>query len=179
MKNKLLFLCLLMLFIHGCKKHNTTYTIQSRTIMNKYWARIEQLFIDGNGSHGIILGEHFPDIGLASDNIAHLGIRTEGENDPFRAEVLIITTLLPSQEFTWFATVYKLEGDRRVSGGAGQPQVLKLDSTESSIKNFKMHDFFEMSDVTGTYNYGEKVYIGRFLKEFRQVSDPNITLLVK
>ena len=179
MKIKLLLLCLLMPFIHSCKKPNPTYTIQSRTFMNKSWARIEQLLIDGNGSHGIILGEHFPDIGLASDSIARIGIRTEGDNDPFRAEVLIIATLLPSQEFTWFATVYKLEGDRRVSGGAGRPQVLKFDSIENSIKNVKMHDFFEMSDVSGTYDYGEKVYIGRFLKEFRQVSDPNIIMLVR
>lgn len=179
MKIKLLLLCFLIPFLYGCKKQSQTYTIQSRTIMNNRWARIEQLFIEGKGSHGVVLGEHFPHISHPGDSLARIGIRKGNDNDLFQAEILIVATLYPGQEFIWYSTVYKLEGDRRVSGGAGSPEILRLDGSNINAPNRKLTDFFEMKNISGTYEYGEPIYIGRFLKQFRRVTDPNITLIVR
>lgn len=93
-------------------------------------------------------------------------------------ELLILAMVDPGgRSFTWWATVYKLQDGKRVSGGAGAPQTFPVARDKSGHVDLYIREIVQLNDVSGRHAYGEVVQLGCFLMEIPHA--PELTLTVK
>jgi len=175
MRHTLLILSpIILLGFQGCKDEGNSpdltkgFTVKSQTVIDNNWARIERLIIEAQGHRSISLCE----------NADGLGILPDSPDGKFTSEVILMAIMSPaSHQFTWFVTVYKLEGDRRVSGGSGSPRTFMVKQEERSHSELVVRKIVQLRDISGYHEYGKVVSLGHFLTEIRHA--PELVLVVK
>jgi hypothetical protein len=144
------------------------FELKTGIVFDHHWATVRRLTIRGQGSRTISLGSRQGGLGGA-----------DLSPDPQSTyEVLILAMVDPGgRSFTWWATVYKLQDGKRVSGGAGTPRTFPVKRDKKGHVDLYIQEIVQLNDVSGQHAYGEVIQLGHFVTDIPHA--PELTLVVK
>jgi len=171
----LLLMLMATLALTGCcapapppEDFSQNFELKTEIVFDHHWATVRRLTIRGQGSRTISLGSGQGGLG---------GVDLSPDPQSTH-EVLILAMVDPGgRSFTWWATVYKLQDGKHVSGGVGAPQTFPVKRDKPGHVDLYLGDIVHLNDVNGRHEYGEVVQLGRFLTEIPHA--PELTLIVK